>query len=260
MIAAYAHAVSSEWLKRRRSLVTWLIAGSAAFVPTIIFLSRFRRIEVLPALYRDARFWELLWRQAWEAMALMILPLAVMLIVSLITQIEDRNNAWKQVHAAPLPLPVVYAAKLTVIVGLVAGLVFLYTVAIYAAGVLPAVVLPSVPRPSTAFPVAAFLRRNVDFVVDMLPIVALQFTLALRFRTFLTPLAVGMAMWILSIGTVSWRYNFVIPYTYASLDYLIVEYHRAMPLPASPPAIAAGCFVVFTVAGYVIYAARRDKG
>jgi lantibiotic transport system permease protein len=260
MIPLYVRAVSSEWLKRRRSLTTWLVAGSAAFVPAIIFLSRFRRIDVLPALYRDPRFWELLWRQAWEAMALMILPLAVMLTVSLITQIEDRNNAWKQVHAAPVPLAVVFAAKLTVIVALVTVLVLLYTPAIYLAGILPALVLPSVPRPAAGFPLAAFLRRDVDFIVDMLPIVAIQFALALRFRTFLTPLAVGMATWIFSVGTISWRYSYMIPYSYGSLDYLMVEYHRQVPLPASPPVIASGCFVVFTLAGYVVYAARRDKG
>ena len=260
MIALYFRAVSSEWLKRRRSLTTWLILGSAAFVPTIIFLSRFRRIDVLPALYRDARFWELLWRQAWEAMALMILPLAVMLMVSLITQIEDRNNAWKQVHAAPVPLPIVFAAKLTVIVALVSALVLLHVAAIYAVGILPAIILPSVPAPIAAFPLRMFLRRSVDFIIDLLPIVAIQFALALRFRTFLTPLAIGMAMWILSVGTVSWRYNYTIPYLYAGLDYLIVEYHRQVPLPASPPVIAAGCFAVFTLAGYLVYAARRDKG
>ena len=259
MTATYFRAVSSEWLKRRRSLTTWLIVGSAGFVPTIIFLSRFRRMDALPAIYRDARFWELLWRQAWEALALMILPLAVMLMVTLITQIEDRNNAWKQVHAAPVPLPIVFAAKLTVIVALVAAIVFLHTAAFYACGVLPAVIFPSVPAPG-AFPLRMFLRRDVDFVVDVLPIVAIQFALALRFRTFITPLAVGMAMWILSVGTISWRYNFTIPYSHAGLDYLIVEYHRVVPLPASPRVIAAGCFVVFTLAGYFIYAARRDKG
>ena len=260
MIATYIRAVWSEWLKRRRSLTTWLIAGSAAFVPTIIFLSRFRRIDVLPALYRDARFWELLWKQAWEAMALMILPLAVMLMVSLVTQIEDRNNAWKQVHAAPVPLPIIFAAKLTVIVALVAALVVLYTPAIYLAGILPALVLPSVPMPAGHFPLAAFLRRDLDFIVDMLPIVAIQFALALRFRTFITPLAVGMATWIFSVGTISWRYSYTIPYSYGTLDYLMVEYHRQVPVPANPTAIAAGCFVVFTLAGYVVYAARRDKG
>jgi len=260
MIGHAVRAIASEWLKRRRSLTTWLVTGSAAFVPSIIFAARFRRIDALPAVYGDAEFWPRLWVQAWESMALMILPLAAMLLVSLITQIEDRNNGWKQVHAAPVPLAAIFLAKLTVILTLLAGLIVLFTGAIYLAGILPAVLLPSVHAPPRAFPLAAFLKRDLDFFVDTMPIVAVQYLLALRFRTFLAPLAIGMALWIFSIGTISWYYNFVIPYSHAGLDYLIVEYHRVRPLPASPRAIAGACFAIFTVVGYAVYRARRDKG
>jgi hypothetical protein len=52
MIGAFALSVSSEWLKQKRSLTFWLVTGSAFFVPAIIFLSRFRRIDALPAVYR----------------------------------------------------------------------------------------------------------------------------------------------------------------------------------------------------------------
>ena len=260
MIGMLAGALSSEWLKRRRSLTTPLIAGSAGFVPAIIVLSRFRHRDALPAIQADPRFWELLWKQAGEAMTLMILPLTVMLVVSLITQIEDRNHAWKQVHAAPLPLPVIYTAKLTVILTLVMALLLLHTAAVYAAGVLPGALLPGIGRPAQPFPLRAFLGRALAFAADALPIVAIQYALALRVRSFLAPLSIGMALWILSVGTISWRFNFLIPYSHAGLDYLIVEYQRALPLPARPPVIAAACFSVFTVAGYAVYASRRDKG
>jgi hypothetical protein len=259
-MTALLHAVSSEWLKRRRSLTTWLILGSAAFVPSIIFLARFRRIAALPAVYDDPEFWQRLWVQAWESMALMILPLAVMLLVSLITQIEDRYNGWKQVHASPQRLATIFLAKLIVILALVVELVVLFTCAIYVCGMLPAVILPSVSLPPARFPWRAFLWRDAAFLVDSLPIVALQYLLALRFRTFIAPLAIGMATWILSVGTISWSYNYLIPYSHAGLDYLIVEYHRPRPLPAGVQTIAAGCFLVFTLAGYAVYALRRDKG
>ncbi len=260
MIVTLMHAVSSEWLKRRRSLTTWLVLGSAGFVPAIILLARFRRPAALPALYAAPDFWDVLWKQAWEAMAVMILPFAAMLIVSLIAQIEDRNNAWKQVHAAPVPLSVIFVAKLIVIVALAGIMLVLHTVALYASALVPAIVLPAVSAPSQPFAFLTFMRRNLDFLIDALPIVAIQYALALRFRTFVAPLAIGMAFWILSIGTFSWTYNYLIPYSYAGLDYLTVEYHRVIPLPASPRLIAGACFVVFTMAGYGVYASRRDKG
>jgi len=253
-------AVWSEWLKRRRSLTTWLVIGSAGFVPAIIFLSRFRRIDALPALHRDPQFWERLWVQAWESMALMILPFAVMLTVSLLTQIEDRTNGWKQLHAAPLPLWAIFLAKLVIALVLIVQMLLAFTAAIYLTGLLPALVFTGVDVPSAAFPWTRFLRRDVVFLADALPIVGLQYLLALRFRSFLAPLAIGMAMWILSIGTISWRFNYLIPYSYAGLDYLLVEYQRRVPLPAKPFLIASTCFIVFTMTGYALFAMRKDKG
>ena len=256
----FLDAVSSEWLKRRRSLTTWLVVGAAGFVPAIITLARFRRIDAVAAAYRRPEFWELLWRQAWESMALMILPLSVMLLVSLITQLEDRNNGWKQLHAAPITLPAIFAAKLSVILILSLGVLILHTAALYVAAVVPPLLLGAVDMPVRAIPLAAFMRRNLDFLIDASPIVAIQYALALRFRTFVAPLAIGMALWIFSIGTMSWNYNYLIPYSYAGIDYLAVEYQRPRPLPASPRAIAAAGFVVFTLAGYLVFASRRDKG
>ena len=253
-------AVWAEWLKRKRSLTTWLVLGGAAFVPAIILLSRFRRIGALPALHRDPRFWDTLWVQAWESMALMILPWSVMLIVSLLTQIEDRDRGWKQLHAAPLTLPAIFVSKLVVSLTLVGLMLLAFTAAIYAAGVLPALVLRSVDLPTATFPLARFLRRDTVFLLDALPIVAVQYLLALRFRTFIAPLAIGMLLWILSIGTMSWQFNYLIPYSHAGLDYLVVEYQRRMPLPARPSAIAVACFIVFTIIGYGLFATRKDKG
>lgn len=260
MIAALARSVSSEWLKRRRSLTTWLVLGSAFFVPAIIFLSRFRRVEALPAVYQSPRFWDTLWVQAWESMALMILPLAIMLAVSLIAQIEDRNNGWKQLHASPQPLAAIFFGKLAVILVLVAQLLLWFTAAIYLAGILPAIVFAHVAAPPARFPLVRFLLRDAAFFIDVLPIVALQYLLALRFRTFLTPLGIGMALWILSVGTMGWQYRYVVPYSYAGIDYLTIEYQRHMQLPAPPELIAAACFLVFTMTGYAVYALRGDKG
>ena len=260
MIAPLARSVWSEWLKQKRSLTFRLVLGSALFVPTIILLSRFRRVDGLPAIYRTPGFWDTLWVQAWESMALMILPMAIMLTVSLITQIEDRNHAWKQVLASPQTLATIFLAKLLVILALVVELVVLFTAAIYLCGILPAALFAGVHAPTRGFPIARFLARDMAFVGDALPIVAMQYLLALRFRTFLTPLGIGMALWILSIGTMSWRYRYLVPYSYAGIDYLQVEYHRQMAMPASPPAIAGGCFLVFTIIGYALYVSRRDKG
>ena len=253
-------AIVVEWLKRKRSLTGWLVLGSAFFVPSIILGARlWRRTGVAKAL-AEPRYWELLWVQAWESMALMIAPLAIMLLVSLITQIEDRNKAWKQVHASPLGLATIYSAKLVVILFLSAQMLALFVFGIYVAGALPAVFPSRLGPPLPEFPTGAFAYRTVQFFVDALPVIGLQYLLALRFRSFVAPLAIGMAMWLLAIGMMGSRFNYFVPYSYAGIDYLAVEYKRRIALPFAAQAIAAAWFLVFTVVGYVMYALRGDKG
>jgi hypothetical protein len=258
-VTGFARTLSAEWLKRRRSLTGWLVLGSVGFIPGVIFLSRFRRIEDLPRIYGAADFWRTLSVQSWEAMVLMILPLSAMLVVTLVTQIESRNNAWKQVHAAPQRPAAVYAAKLLVILVLVAEMTAGYVVATYLSGAQPAVLFSTIQIPQ-GFSWINALRRSGAFFVEILPIVGLQYALAMRSRAFLPPLAVGMALWILSIGATSWRYNYLLPYNLAGIDYLRVEYARRVAMPADPAAIAAAWFLVFTAVGYVLYLRRGDKG
>ena len=257
---SFFHAVSSEWLKRRRSLTTWLVLGSATFVPAIILAARLRYPGKLAAIYADPKFWDILFVQAWESMALMILPLATMLIVSLVTQIEDRNNGWKQLHAAPLPVATIFLSKLVLILFLVSGIVVLHNLALYFVGVLPAWLLPGLDVKVAGFPAQAQIARSAIFLIDVLPVVGIQYLLALRLRTFVAPLAIGMAQWILSLGLISWEFSYLLPYTYPSLDYLRVEYQRNLPTPAGVSTIAAGVFLAATAAGALLFSLRENKG
>jgi lantibiotic transport system permease protein len=148
MIATFLAGVRSEWLKQRRSLGAWLVLGGGLFIPGIITAVRLLRPAGLPQLYRAPGFWERLWTQSWESMAVMILPLVVMLAASLIVQIEYRNNTWKQVHATPQPLATIFLAKLVMILKLVVQLLFWFNAGIYLAGIVPA----SSSAPSTCPP------------------------------------------------------------------------------------------------------------
>ena len=67
----------------------WLVAGAACFVPAIVLADPAQRPAGLPELYRGAEFWTRLWSSMWESMALMVLPLTIIVLVSLVTQIEN---------------------------------------------------------------------------------------------------------------------------------------------------------------------------
>ncbi|MEO8362718.1 MAG: ABC transporter permease, partial [Vicinamibacteria bacterium] len=164
------HSLQSEWIKVRRSLVGWLILGAAFFVPLIVLASRLRRPDQLPALYRTPGFWEKLWTMNWEANSIMILPLTMILVTSLVVQIEYRNNTWKQLHASPQRWITIYVAKLIVVLIVLFQLLALFNLAMLLCGVLPALLFADVALPLAAFPLLAFWDRSARYFVDTLPI------------------------------------------------------------------------------------------
>jgi hypothetical protein len=75
---------------------------SAFFTPAIVTVARLVRCTQLPAAYGAESFWISPWTSSWESMAIFFPPMAAILATRLTTQIEFRNNAWRQVHVLPL--------------------------------------------------------------------------------------------------------------------------------------------------------------
>ena len=261
MVASFVRSVHSEWLKQRRSLAQWVALAGGLFVPAILFILRTKRAQLLPAMCASPTFWTTLWAQAWNSMATVFLQMFIIVAVSVIVQIESRNNAWKQLHASPQPLPIIFFAKLTIILLIVAELFAVFNVGIYVAGVLPALLFSGVGYPVARLPVALFVQRNIVYFVDGLPIVAIQYLLALRFRNVMVSIGIGMALWFIAIVAISSEYNYLMPYGYCAMSWMRESNQVAQrALPASVPVLAFGCFVAFTAAGLAVYMTQIDRG
>ncbi|MBS1490907.1 MAG: ABC transporter permease, partial [Bacteroidetes bacterium] len=176
MTSSFLNSFSSEWIKKRRTLASWLVIVGGFFTPCMIILARILRAEKLPAYYSSPHFWETLWRNAWESMALFLLPVGVILATSLITQLEYRNNTWKQLHIVPLSFTTLFFSKLAVIVVMLLQFFIFFNFGLYLSAVVPSLIFSSrgVPYPQEPIPFINFLKENVYYFVDCLPIVALQ--------------------------------------------------------------------------------------
>src|SRR5215213_2440672 len=111
----FVSSFQAEWLKRKRSLASWLVLVGAFFTPAIILTSRIKNHAALPGLYLSEDFWRRSWNQSWESMGVFLLPIGIILATGLIAQIEYRNNTWKQLHTTPQALTTIFSAKLLVI-------------------------------------------------------------------------------------------------------------------------------------------------
>ena len=257
----FINCFQSEWLKTKRSLAFWMVLIGGFFTPSIIIVARLVNYKGLGTLYSSEDSWNRHWRTSWESVAIFFLPLGAILSTSLITQIEYKNNTWKQLHALPLSMTTIFVAKLAVILVLMLEFFVLFNVGIYLSGVLPYLIVSGVPAPAQAIPYDYFLRENALFFIDCLPIVALQYLISLRFSNFLVPVGLGFLFWVGSIGMLSWKYGYVLPYTYPMYNYLKSSVQtKAVTPDVNIHLMAIAYFAVFTVASYVLYITKEEKG
>lgn len=247
----------SEWLKKKRSLSSWLVIIGAFFTPTIIFIYKLTKAEHLPQLHKLPAFWENLWKNATESMAIFLIPVGVILASSLITQLEYKNNTWKQVHTTPQSLTIIFFSKLAVIMVMMIQCLVLFVLAVYLAGVLPGLITGA-PYPSAPFPFKYFATQAGEYFIDCLPIIALQYLISLQFRNFLVPIGAGIGLWILSIAVLTWKYGYLIPYTYCAYTYLKTV--GKLKSDMNFHLLALSYFVGFTVLSYILYITKKEKG
>lgn len=261
MTATFLYAFHSEWLKRKRSFASAMVIAGSLFTPAIVTIVRLLHYRGLPAIYAADAFWANMWRSCWESMAIFFLPLGAILATSLITQIEFKGNAWKQVHALPLSRPVIFLSKLTVILVMLAQFLVLFSLGIYVAAMIPYVILPGVPDPKGSFLALPLFRENALYFVDCLPIVAAQYLMALRSNNVLVPIGIGFMAWVGALAAVSSRFAVWWPYSYT-----IVHYLQDKPKGAHSATftgyhwLAAGAFVLLTIVSYVLFVTKSERG
>lgn len=109
---------------------------------------------------------------------------------------------------------------------------------------------PRIAEKSGEAPASRDMVRRLVESLDCLPIVALQYTISLRSRNFLTPVGFGFMLWIGTLAALSWRWNFLIPYSYTMIEYLKETNSSKVASPAVDiHTMAIGYFLLFTLAG-----------
>ena len=256
----YIHSLQSEWIKTRRSTASWLVIIGGFFIPLIIVAMRLIKSSRLPAIYKAADFWERTFVQNWQVMAFFLLPMGVILATSLITQLEYKNNTWKQLHATPQRFSIIFFAKLTVIILMMLQFFLFFNIGIYLSAAIPALLVKGISLPISSFPATFFLKTNAKFFIDCLPIIALQYLVSLQFKNFLVPLGFGIGLLVAATFAASWQYGYIIPYTYSLFNFFEMSSIKEGPSKAvNFHWFAVGYFVVGTIVSYLLYINKKDK-
>ncbi|HET9055472.1 MAG TPA: ABC transporter permease, partial [Chitinophagaceae bacterium] len=99
----FATIFKAELIKTKRSAALWVCVLGAGFVPFIMMLSYLLQPKQnIERLYLNGRNpWVFHIGNVWQAFSVFLLPMFIIILCSLITQIEYKNNTWKQVYASP---------------------------------------------------------------------------------------------------------------------------------------------------------------
>jgi ABC-2 type transport system permease protein len=174
----------SEFAKLRRSLVLLLCAAAPGLVALLIALM-FHQKE------GPDQPWALYLISASAIWGFFMLPMAVTALTILVAQLEHGPRFWNHLLALPVPRASFFAAKIAAVVILVAAM----TLALFA--LVPALGwLADIAQPARSLTGAVDLAQFGSILARMfggaLLLVTVQLWAALRFRSFVPPLVLGI--------------------------------------------------------------------
>lgn len=187
-----AKSIRSEILKTRRTGPLYLAIGAAAFGPFMSMLDIL--LDGVEGEHAQQIFSEMLIKK-FQMTALVAFPLFLILVSTLLPQIEYKNNTWKQVLTAPQSKLHVFAAKFINIQMLIGVFLITNMLLMLLSAVLLHFLQPSLNVLNQPVNVNSMLMARVNIYIALLAMCCIQFWLGLRFKSFIIPIAIGIACW-----------------------------------------------------------------
>lgn len=256
-------STKAELIKTKRSASFWLSLAGSAVIPLIFFL-----VYVLKPEKKYARFqlkpWEMHLTQGWQAFALFLLPMFVILICSLIPQIEFKNNTWKQVFASPQSVGNVFFSKYLSIIIMVLFLFLMFNIFMLLSGIVPNLFFSKYTFLSKSIDWVALLKLNFKTFTSLLAIISIQYWLGLRFKNFIVPIGIGLAMLVTAMILNPWEHVDKVPFAfpYLTFESSINKSRTELtgPLLNNHELNSIGYFIFFTLIAYLDLRFRKERG
>lgn len=246
-------SLRSEIVKTRGTAPLYFTLGAAAFAPFMSMLDII--LDGVSAEHKHDIFNEMLITK-FQMTGLVALPIFLILVCTLLPQVEFKNNTWKQVLTSPQTKANVFAAKFINVQLLI--LVFLITnllLMVLCAGILhlmdPA--LHVFNQPLNGYNV---LMARLNTYLGLLAICCIQFWLGIKFKNFIIPIAFGIACWF--AGTI------LVMQSFELAAYFPYSFHAYGKFPDYDPTnntvgwTSLVYAIVFLIIGFLDFRKRRQ--
>ena len=202
--------LSADALKLRRTAALRLTLLSGLFPVLIAFLIFFFKGHII--MKAGGSPWPRFIMMAWQTAGTLLLPLFVVLLASLVVNVETKATAWKHLFAQPVGRGAVFGSKLLLLLALNAVALLLFVALLLGAGFLLGVVRPKLGFQLHAVPLTPVLWMLGRTYIATLGLLAVQYVVSLLWRSFVVPVGVGMGAVVATIALLSWEHVDKIPY------------------------------------------------
>lgn len=257
----FLSTVRIDLMKTRRSAAVWLSVLGAGVIPLVFFL-----IYIIKPAKFYASSQQMGWvshiTRSWESFASFLLPMFVILICSLVLQIEYKNNTWKQVFASPLSIGQVFFSKLVSIILMTLLLILMFNIFCILAAIVPNLFYPKYGFLKHAIDWGALLKLNIKTFVSLLGIIALQYWLSLRFRNFIVPIGIGLGLLVVCMVALKWEHVDKLPYAFPILTLIhsFEDSTSGRSFFTNHELNSIGYFLVFTLLAFLDLRFRKERG
>lgn len=259
MTIAFFLNTKSEILKSKRTLAFWLTILGAVVIPLVLSLAyNIYAKEFAKDFKVDP--WSTHMNNVWQAAAALLLPMYVILVTSLIVQIEYRNNTWKQVYASPRTYADVYFSKFLVINMMIISCFILFNLLIILSGFIAGLIHPDVYSFNREpIPFAKMFRFSAKLYMSILAISAIQYWLSLRFRNFIAAIGIGLGLFITGLLIIEWPKSIYYPYVYTGLTYFN-DLRKGITSTSKHEIYSLIWFGVVLLLGFLDTVKRKERG
>lgn len=251
--------LQAEYIKTKRTWAFWLSILGGMLIPTIMFLVLRSHPEMLTKGMSNMP-WYMFLKYSWQSVATFLLPLYVVLVTSLVVQVEHRANAFKKMLTLPYSRAGYYWSKVGVILFYIAitHLVFIASIIVF--GLVLGTLYPETQFMTKPIPLNMMLIEITKSFLASLGIVSIQFLLSIRFRNFIKPIGFGFATTIAaSIMLLGWEYVDYWPWALPAKVSPGIMQGASMDVFTKHELISMGYFVLFMSLGSIYFSHRNIK-
>jgi lantibiotic transport system permease protein len=213
-------SLRSELTKVKNSFAFWLVILGAAFIPFFLMVNYiYRWKNYLPSA--GVNPWHEYLRNGFNSVHFTFLPLLIVLLVTLLLNIEYKSNTWKHLFVQPVSKTSIFFSKYLVLILLIILFYLLTVVFFLSGGALLSLwksefnffsYSPSYYYKSVESGIVSYIFRSF---VSVSGIIAIHFWLSFRLKNLFLNIGIGLAGLIIAVSMVIGNWGSVIYMPYA---------------------------------------------